>query len=145
MFLQQKPNIAFQLSKPIYQRTREMCQIVQDVRTCLIRHTKGPGKCVGLYRCQNLSNLTHQGTRKMCQIVQDVRTCLIRHTKGPGKCVRLYRMSEYSGFILVNRYILGPNIFVGCHKTQMSDCTSSTVVSFIIYFQHDLLFHTFFL
>jgi hypothetical protein len=30
-------------------------------------------------------------------------TCLIRHSKGPGKCVRLYRMSEYSGFILVNR------------------------------------------
>ena len=32
----------------------------------------------------NLSNLTHQGTRK---------------------CVGLYRMSEYSGFILVNRNI----------------------------------------
>ena len=27
-----------------------MCQMVQDIRTCLIRHTKGPGKCVGLYR-----------------------------------------------------------------------------------------------
>jgi hypothetical protein len=37
----------------------------------------------------NLSNLTHQ-------------------TKGPGKCVRLYRMSEYSGFILINRNTLGP-------------------------------------
>jgi hypothetical protein len=64
----------------------------------------------------NLSNPTHQGTREMCQIVQDVRTCLIRHTKGPGKCVRLYRMSEYSGFILVNRNTLGPFIFVGCHR-----------------------------
>jgi hypothetical protein len=84
-------------------------------RTCLIWHTKGPGKCVGLYRmlepvysdtprdqgnvlgctgCQNLSNPTHQGTREMCQIVQDVRTCLIQHTKGSRKCVRLYRMSE---------------------------------------------------
>ena len=30
-------------------------------------------------------------------------TCLIRHTKGPGKYVGLYRMSEYSGFILLNR------------------------------------------
>jgi hypothetical protein len=61
-------------------------------------HTKGPRKCVGLYRmsepvlsdtprdhgnvtdctgCQNLSNPTHQGTREMCRIVQDVRTCLI--------------------------------------------------------------------
>jgi hypothetical protein len=29
--------------------------------------------------------------------------CVIRHTKGPGKWVGLYRMSEYSGFILVNR------------------------------------------
>jgi hypothetical protein len=92
-----------------------MCRIVQDVRTCLIRHTKGPGKCVRLYRmsepvqsdtprdqgnvsdctgCQNLSNPTHQGTREMCQIVQDVRTCPIRHTKGPGECDGLYRMSE---------------------------------------------------
>ena len=35
-------------------------------------------------------------------------TCLIRHTKGPWKCVGLYRMSEYSGFILVNRTKLGP-------------------------------------
>jgi hypothetical protein len=60
--------------------------------------------CTG---CQNLSNPTHQGTREMCHIVQDVRTCLIRHTKGPGKCVGLNRMSEYSGFILVNRNTLG--------------------------------------
>jgi hypothetical protein len=27
----------------------------------------------------------------------------------------LYRMSEYSGFILVDRNTLGPWIFVGCH------------------------------
>jgi hypothetical protein len=38
------------LSNLTHQGTREMCQIVQDVRTCLTRHTKGPGKCVGLYR-----------------------------------------------------------------------------------------------
>ena len=37
-------------------------------------------------------------------------------------------MSEYSGFILVNRHTLGPYIFVGCRKTWVSDCTSSTVV-----------------
>jgi hypothetical protein len=43
-------------------------------------------------------------------------TCLIQHTKEPGKYVRLYRMSEYSGFILVNRNTLGPSIFVGCHR-----------------------------
>jgi hypothetical protein len=34
------------------------------------------------------------------------------HTKGPGKCVGLYMMSEYSGFILVNRNTLGPSIFI---------------------------------
>ena len=34
------------------------------------------------------------------------RICLIRHHKGPGKRVGLYRMSEYSGFILVNRNTL---------------------------------------
>ena len=37
-------------------------------------------------------------------------TCLIRHAKGPGKCVGLDRMSEYSGFILVNKNT-GPNPF----------------------------------
>ena len=55
-------------------------------------------------------------------------TCLIRHTKGPGKCVRLYRMSEYLGFILVNRNSLGPYIFcrmsedvgkLGCRIAQV--------------------------
>ena len=84
------------LANPTHQGTREMCQIVQDVRTCLIQHTNlgdqgNVSDCTG---CQNLSNPTHQGTREMCQIVQDVRTCLIQHTKGPGKCVRLHKMSE---------------------------------------------------
>ena len=70
-----------------------MCRIVQNVRTCLIRHTKEPN-VLDCTECQNLFNPTHQGTRKMCWIVQNVRTCLIRHTKEPGKCVGLYRMSE---------------------------------------------------
>jgi hypothetical protein len=52
-------------------------------------------------------------------------TCLIWHTKGPGKCVGLYRMSEYSGFILVNRISLGPYIFVGCHR--IAENSGSTV------------------
>ena len=43
-------------------------------------------------------------------------TCLIRHTKGPGKYIGLYRMSEYSGFISVNRDTLGLLIFVRCHR-----------------------------
>ena len=42
--------------------------------------------------------------------------CLIQNTKGLGKWVGLYRMSEYSGFILVNRNTLGPSIFVRCHR-----------------------------
>jgi hypothetical protein len=50
-----------------------MCQIVQEVRTCLTRHTKGPGNVSDCTGCQNLSNTTHQMTRE---------------------CVRLYRMSE---------------------------------------------------
>ena len=37
------------------------------------------------------------------------------NTKGPGKYVGLFRMSEYKGFILVNRNTLGPCFFVGCH------------------------------
>ena len=59
-----------------------------------------------------------------------MESVLIRHTKGPGKCVGLYRMSEYSGFILVNRNSLEPSILsdvTGCRKTQVFDCTSSTV------------------
>ena len=44
-----------------------------------------------------LSKPTHHGTREMCWIVQ-------------------YRISEYSGFILVNRNTLEPLIFVGCHR-----------------------------
>jgi hypothetical protein len=38
------------LSNPTHQDTKEMCQIVQDVRTCLIWLTKIPRKCVRLYR-----------------------------------------------------------------------------------------------
>jgi len=98
-----------------HQGTRQMCRIAQDVRTCLIWHTKEPCKCVALHkmsepvksdtprdpanvshctRCQNQSNLTHQGTRVMCRIAHNVRSCLIWHTKGQGKCVTLYKMSE---------------------------------------------------
>ena len=36
--------------------------------------------------------------------------------QGTVKCLRLYRMSEYSGFILVNKNTLGPKFFVGCHR-----------------------------
>ena len=82
------------LSNLTHQETRGMCRIVQDVRTCLIWHTKRPGGMCRIVQDVNLSNLTHQETRGMCQIVQDVRTCLFHHTKGPEECVGLYRMSE---------------------------------------------------
>jgi hypothetical protein len=61
-------------------------------------------------------------------------TCLIRYTKGPGKCVRLYRMSEYSGFIYLAEILWDHTFFpdvTGCRKTQVSDCTSSTVYIYI--------------
>ena len=126
------------LSIPTHQGTREMCWIVQDVRTCLFRHTdremcwivthqgtgcpRDQGNVLDCTGCQNLSISTHQGTREMCWIVQDVRTCLFRHTKGPGKCVGLYRMSEYSRFILVKE-ILWDHKFLsyvtGCQKSQV--------------------------
>ena len=41
------------------------------------------------------------------QKLNTIEPVSIRHTKGPGKCVGLYRMSEYLGFILVNRNSLG--------------------------------------
>jgi hypothetical protein len=115
------------LSNLSNQGTREMCRIVQDVRTCLICQTKGPGKCVGLYRmsepvCQTKGPGKCVGLYRMSESVQSVKprdqrnmsdrtgcqNCLICQTKGPGKCVGLYRMSEYSRFILVNIKILGP-------------------------------------
>ena len=43
-------DIQWNLSNPTHQGTWEMSLIVQDVRTCLILHTKAPGKCVWLYR-----------------------------------------------------------------------------------------------
>jgi hypothetical protein len=46
------------LSNMWHQGTREMCQIVQDVRTCLICHTKGPEKYVRLYRMSDIQVLT---------------------------------------------------------------------------------------
>jgi hypothetical protein len=117
------------LSNLTHQGSREMCRIVQDVRTCLIWHTKEPGVpwCIGFDRChyihyyffsfsyslflcktadrslENLSNPTHKGTREMCRIVQDVRTCLIWHTKEPGKCVGLNRMSGHISLVPLYR------------------------------------------
>ena len=76
------------LSYPTHQGTTEMCRIVEDVRTCLIRHTKGPRKCVGLYRMSEpvLSDtLRDQGN------VSDCTGC-----------------TKYSGFTLVKRNTLGP-------------------------------------
>ena len=62
-------------------------------------------------------------------------TCRIRHTKGPGKCVGLYRISEYLGFILVNKNTVDHTFLsdvTECQKTRVSDCTSSTVLWHIL-------------
>ena len=56
MITPSQQQIQWNLSNSTQQGTREMCQIVQDVRTCLIRHTKGPGKCVTLYRMSEYSD-----------------------------------------------------------------------------------------
>ena len=69
------------LSNLIHQGNREMCRIVQDVRTCLIRHNKGPGKCVGLYRMSKYSGFI----------------LVNRNTLGPKIFVGCHRMSENSG------------------------------------------------
>jgi hypothetical protein len=47
-------------------------------------------------------------------------------------------MSKYSDLIIVNRNTLGPYIFVGCWKTQVSDFTSSTVHIFLFFLLSDL-------
>ena len=48
-------------------------------------------------------NITQYNNKINCTRNLYNETCLIRHTKGPGKCVGLYRMSQYTGFISVNR------------------------------------------
>ena len=48
------------LSKSTHQESREMCQIVQDVRTCLNQHTKRTEKCV---RLRNVSDWAETGVR----------------------------------------------------------------------------------
>jgi len=42
-------------------------------------------------------------------------------------------MSEYSGFILVNRNTLGPYIFVGCHRMSEKSGVCSTVYTHFNY------------
>ena len=78
------------LSNPTHQGTREMCQIVQDVRTCLIRHTKGPGKCVRLYRMSEYSDFI----------------LVNRNTLGPYIFVGCHMMSQNSGVGLRKFYCI---------------------------------------
>ena len=70
--------VQWNLSNQTHQGAREMCQIAQDVRTCLIRHTKGPGKCVGLYRMSEYSGfiLVLIGILRNDQFLSDVTGCL---------------------------------------------------------------------
>jgi hypothetical protein len=103
------------LSNLTHQGTRKMCQIVHDVRTCLIGHTINYNQThfFGPLVCQIRQVLTsctiwHISLVPWCVRLDrfwhhvqwdtfpwhDVKTCLIWHTKGPKKCVWLYMMSE---------------------------------------------------
>ena len=75
-----KKLLLWNISNPT-QESWEMCRIVQDVRTCLIWHNKGRGKCVRLYRMSEYSG---------CILVN-------RNTLGPYTFVGCHRMSENSG------------------------------------------------
>ena len=70
---------------------------------------------------------------------------------GPGKCFGLYRISEYSGFILVNRHTLQPSIDDRTNNTQSKHWATRTPlematkmmgnpISMHIYYQISILF-----
>ena len=68
-------------------------------------------------------------------------SCLIWHSKGPGKCVIDCTVCWNTQILFWLTEILWDHKFMwdvtGCQKTQVSDCTSSTVflfVLFILYF-----------
>jgi hypothetical protein len=77
-----KLDMQWNLSNMTHQGTREMCRIVQDVRTCLIRHTKGPEKCVGLYRVSEYSDFILVNTNILGPS-QDVRKLRCRIAQVP--------------------------------------------------------------
>jgi hypothetical protein len=86
----------FPWSLGVHQVTREMGRIVHDVRTCLIRHTKGAGKCVGLYRMSEpvsdiLHNPIHFPGPLVCRIRQVLTSCTIQHISLVPWCVGLDR------------------------------------------------------
>jgi hypothetical protein len=88
------------LSNLTHQGIREMLWILQDVRTCLIWHTKGSGKCVGLYLLTKIKpeysimlyNPTHFPDPLVCQIRQVLTSCTIQHISLVPWCVRLDRI-----------------------------------------------------
>jgi hypothetical protein len=100
-----------------------MCRIVHDIRTCLIWHTKGPGKCVGLYRISEYSGF---------HLVN-------RYTLGSYIFVRYYRMWENSGvglhkfhcnFLPWNIYIV---LIVGSHLNDYLKLNFSYIVVFLCF------------
>ena len=58
-----------------------LCKLRRYSGTCLIRHTKGPGKCVGLYRMSDYSSFIY----------------INRTTLGPYIFVGCHRMSDCTG------------------------------------------------
>ena len=97
-----KLDMQWNLSNMTHQGTREMCRIVQDVRTCLIRHTKGPEKCVGLYRVSEYSDFILVNTNILGPS-QDVRKLRCRIAQVPlymfFKLVLYNRISNIEYFV----------------------------------------------
>jgi hypothetical protein len=100
------------LSNPTHQGTREMFQIVQDVRTCLIRHTKRPGKCFRLYRMSEpVSDFLWHPTK-----IYDPKVLLLAEIK-PQYSNILYNLTHFSGPLVCRiRQVLTSCTITGCQN-----------------------------
>ena len=86
--------------------------------TCLIRHTKGPGKCVGLYRMSEYSDFILVTGNK--------------NTLGPQIVVGCHRMSENSGVRLHKFHCIRIKIW----KSYDHQVRCFEQVRFFLYYMH---------
>jgi hypothetical protein len=125
------------LSNLTHQGTREMFRIVQDVRTCLIWHTKGRGKCEVLTSCT---------IRHISLVPWNVRLDRFWHPVQSDTFPWSLGMSDETGFdILYNpKHFPGPlvcqirQVLTSCtiqHISQgnVSDCTGCQNLSNLTY------------
>ena len=108
--------IQWNLSNLTYQGTSEICQIVQDVRTCPIRHIKV--KYVRLYRMLEYSGFI----------------LVNRNTFGPYIFVGCHRMSENSGVGLHKFHCIAifyQRLSVEIHFFQVTKLLSINLISMI--------------